>query len=97
MLFKHNFVHTDCHAGNILVKIKDNPNEFMTKVNDFLVKAKNYLIAQVIKYGFDSEYLQNLSQQNYEYEKDVQSLVDKFKERAEIVLIDVGMAMKLTR
>lgn len=62
MLFKHNFVHTDCHAGNILVKINDNPNEFATRVNSFLNKAKNFLTTQVIKYGFDSKYLQKLSE-----------------------------------
>lgn len=62
MLFKHNFVHTDCHAGNILVKIKENPNHITTKLNDFFINAKNYIIAQVIKYAFDSPYLRNLSQ-----------------------------------
>ena len=62
MLFKNNFVHTDCHAGNILVKIHESPNELATKFNHFLNKAKNFLIAQVIKYGFDSKYLQKLSE-----------------------------------
>jgi len=79
MLFKHNFVHTDCHAGNILVKIKENPDQITTKINDFLQTTKNFLIAQVIKYGFDSEYLRKLSQDHYEYEKEVHSLGHKFK------------------
>ena len=65
MLFKFNFVHTDCNAGNILVKINDSPNQLATKFTHFIEKTKNFLIAQVIKYGFDSKYLQKLSEQNY--------------------------------
>jgi predicted unusual protein kinase regulating ubiquinone biosynthesis (AarF/ABC1/UbiB family) len=26
MLMKYNFVHADCHAGNILVRIKEAPS-----------------------------------------------------------------------
>jgi predicted unusual protein kinase regulating ubiquinone biosynthesis (AarF/ABC1/UbiB family) len=54
MLMKHNFVHADCHAGNILVKIREDPNSIKTQLLDFFNKSKNYLISQVIKYGFDS-------------------------------------------
>ena len=54
MLMKHNFVHADCHAGNILVKIKDNPSELMSKVEILANRFKNYIISKFIKYGFDS-------------------------------------------
>jgi predicted unusual protein kinase regulating ubiquinone biosynthesis (AarF/ABC1/UbiB family) len=59
-------------------------------------RAKNYVISKVIKYGFDSEFLRKLSQEHYEYEKDIQKLIEKYKERVEITLIDVGMAVSLT-
>lgn len=54
MLMKYNFVHADCHAGNILVRIKDDSNEITRRFRSWFNKAKNYLIAQFIKYGFDS-------------------------------------------
>lgn len=61
MLMQYNFVHADCHAGNILVRIKDESNEFTRKARNFISKTKNYIISQIIKYGFDSEFLRKLS------------------------------------
>lgn len=96
MLMKYNFVHADCHAGNILVRINDDTNEFTRKARNFINKTKHYIISQFIKYGFDSEFLRRLSQENYEYEKDIHKLIEKYKEKVEIILIDVGMAVSLT-
>ncbi len=96
MLMKYNFVHADCHAGNILVRFKQAPNEITAKAFSFFNKTKNFIISQFIKYGFDSEFLRKLSEENYEYEKDIQKLIDKYKEKVEIILIDVGMAVSLT-
>jgi predicted unusual protein kinase regulating ubiquinone biosynthesis (AarF/ABC1/UbiB family) len=65
MLMKHNFVHADCHAGNIMVRIKEAPFELSTKTVDLFERARNYLISQFIKYGFDSEFLRKLSEEHY--------------------------------
>lgn len=54
MLMKYNFVHADCHAGNILVRFKDDSNEITRKFTSWFNKVKNFVIAQFIKYGFDS-------------------------------------------
>lgn len=59
-------------------------------------KVKNYMISQFIKYGFDSQFLRRLSEENYEYEKDIEKLIEKYKEKVEIILIDVGMTVSLT-
>lgn len=69
----------------------------MGRLNDFLSRAKSWVIAKVVKYAFDSEYLQRLSQQHYDYEKEVQGLVDRFRERVEIVMIDVGMVLRMSK
>lgn len=96
MLMKHNFVHADCHAGNILVKIKDSPS---TLVN-FLAAAKaavlNLVLAAAMKLGMQSELLQRLAEENCAYEKEVHALVQRYKAKVEVVLIDVGMAIRLT-
>lgn len=72
MLMKYNLVHADCHAGNILVRIKEAPNEFTAQVSEWLNKWKNYLISQVIKYGFNSEILRKLTDDHYAYEDNIQ-------------------------
>lgn len=67
MLMKHNFVHADCHAGNILVRIKDSPSSLV----NFLAAAKaavlNLVLAAAMKIGMQSDLLQRLADENYEY------------------------------
>lgn len=96
MLMKHNFVHADCHAGNILVRIKDSPSSLV----NFLAAAKaavlNLVLAAAMKIGMQSDLLQRLADENYEYEKEVHALVQKYKAKVEVVLIDVGMAIRLS-
>jgi predicted unusual protein kinase regulating ubiquinone biosynthesis (AarF/ABC1/UbiB family) len=59
---KYNFVHADCHAGNILVRIKSVPNELTSYLYACANQAKNYIISQVVKYGYKSEFLKRLSE-----------------------------------
>ena len=61
MLMKNNFIHADCHGGNILVRMKENPNPVIRHMRSFFDKAKSFIINQVIKYGYDSECLKRLS------------------------------------
>ncbi len=36
MLMKNNFVHADCHGGNIFISTVERPYNFFTEVWDFL-------------------------------------------------------------
>ena len=36
MLIKNNFVHADCHGGNIIISMSEKPYNFFTEVWDFL-------------------------------------------------------------
>jgi len=54
MLMKYNFIHADCHAGNILVKIKEVPFELSSFISTFFNQAKNYAISKIIKFGHNS-------------------------------------------
>ena len=57
MLIQHNFVHADCHGGNIMVSITDIPHSLMGHVKYFWRAAKNNLWNKSIKLMLDSELL----------------------------------------
>jgi predicted unusual protein kinase regulating ubiquinone biosynthesis (AarF/ABC1/UbiB family) len=54
MLMQHNFVHADCHAGNILVRITEDKHPISTKVKNFVKNIRNYCIYWYITFGFNS-------------------------------------------
>ena len=97
MLMKYNFTHADCHAGNIMVKLQPVSEELTEIIGGTISKVSNFILSQLIKVGFDSAFLRKLVEENYEYEKSVQDIIDLSKQRVEIILIDVGMVIHLTR
>jgi len=60
MLMKHNFVHADCHGGNIYVRIEPNIKWYRTFQN-MLVNLSNLFIAHIIQLQFDSPLLKKLA------------------------------------
>lgn len=36
MLMKNNFIHADCHGGNIMVEIHERGYNFFTEIRDFI-------------------------------------------------------------
>jgi predicted unusual protein kinase regulating ubiquinone biosynthesis (AarF/ABC1/UbiB family) len=66
MLMKHNFVHADCHGGNIYVKIEPNIKWYRPFQNMF-TNLRNLFIAHIIKISFDSPLLKKLAEENYQY------------------------------
>ena len=60
MLMKHNFVHADCHGGNIYVRIEPNM-KWYRHFNDMFKNLQNWIIAHVIKISFDSPTLRKLA------------------------------------
>jgi hypothetical protein len=56
MLMKHNFVHADCHGGNIFVRIEPNI-KWYRPFKDMFKNLQNLIISHVIKLSFDSPLL----------------------------------------
>lgn len=61
MLMRHNFIHADCHGGNIFVKIEPNVKWYRS-FQDMFKNLQNWIIAHVIKLSFDSPLLQKLAE-----------------------------------
>ena len=65
MLIQHNFVHADCHGGNILVSIKDLPLTPATYLRNYWMIAKNFFWNKGIKFMLDSEILKTFCDEQY--------------------------------
>lgn len=61
MLLQHNFVHADCHAGNILVRIVEDDNLWQRKWRNISQDIHNIAMYILIHFGFDSPVLKRLS------------------------------------
>ncbi len=60
MLFKHNFVHVDCHGGNIMVKINKDYS-IWTELRDYGRIIRSYLWTKVIRLFLHTDYLKSLA------------------------------------
>lgn len=54
-------------------------------------------MSKVVKYGFKSVFLRKLTEEHYTYQNDIENEVKKYNEQVEITLIDMGMAISLTK
>ena len=75
MLMQYNFIHADCHAGNIIIKINKSESPLGNTFEFYKNKIHNYILSKVMKYGFKSDYLKRLSEENYVYDESVQQLI----------------------
>ena len=96
MLLKHNFVHADCHGGNILVTIKEAPSGIQAILGNWAQQVFDYCVAKYAAWKLELPLLGRLAHENYLYESSINQAYKNCKERLEIVLIDVGMAVRLT-
>lgn len=92
---KNNFIHADCHGGNIFVEVKQQSYNFFTELWDFFKD-----LAYVLKYRLkaetvDSESLKQLYLEYCEEEIEVRKLIRKEKEKIIINLLDAGMVIRL--
>ena len=60
MLMKNNFIHADCHGGNILVKISERSSSFFSEMYEYLKKKIARLEAYLIESTLNSETLRKL-------------------------------------
>jgi hypothetical protein len=63
MLFQHNFVHVDCHGGNIMVKINKNYSVFM-EIKDYYDIVSRYIESKLIKLALRSKLLKKLADEH---------------------------------
>jgi hypothetical protein len=59
-MMKHNFVHADCHGGNIYARIEPNI-KWYRPFKDMFKNLQNYIISHVIQISFDSPLLKRLA------------------------------------
>lgn len=95
MLMKNNFIHADCHGGNILVDIQEKSVSFFSEVWDY-VKEQLYKIEEVcVSAALESETLKKLYLESKNEEKRVRKILKECKDKVVVTLIDVGMVIRL--
>ena len=97
MLMKYNLAHADCHAGNILVRIRQNPSTISDKVRFLCESLEEFVVSKVVKYGFKSAFLRKLTEEHYAYQNSIEKETEKYNEKVDITLIDMGMAVCLSK
>jgi predicted unusual protein kinase regulating ubiquinone biosynthesis (AarF/ABC1/UbiB family) len=60
MLFKYNFIHADCHGGNIIVKISPRKFTFKDFLLDCIYKGFRFIENLAVKFSGESEIAKEL-------------------------------------
>lgn len=60
MLMKNNFIHADCHGGNIMVKIKEHSNTLKEEVTDFFRGVYKAIEKKLMLWSFSSKLFKDL-------------------------------------
>ena len=95
MLMKNNFIHADCHGGNILVQVTEHQPTFLGEVWDWCCDKGRQLAARV-RSSFMEESLRKLYEVAEEEEQAIREMIRKCGDRVKITLIDVGMVIRLS-
>lgn len=69
MLMVHNFIHADCHGGNIYVTLKKREHTFYKYIKFQWDWFKTYLWSKIIRSMLDTKILQKLADDHLEEEK----------------------------
>lgn len=95
MLMKNNFIHADCHGGNILVKVSEKSQSVLSDIADYLKEKFNQLEEYFLTATLNSETLLALYREGKKEEDRVKKALKECKEKVEVTLIDVGMVIRL--
>jgi predicted unusual protein kinase regulating ubiquinone biosynthesis (AarF/ABC1/UbiB family) len=60
MLMKNNFIHADCHGGNIFIEITDQYYNFLTEIRDSLKEVYYSLETKLHSWTFSSEKIKQM-------------------------------------
>ena len=55
------------------------------------------MVSKVVKYGFKSAFLRKLTEEHYAYQNSIEKETEKYNEKVDITLIDMGMAVCLSK
>lgn len=95
MLIQHNFVHADCHGGNIMVSITDIPHSPLTYIKYYWRMLKNNLWNRSIKLMLDSDILKRFCDEQNEEDLVLRREMLQVGKMVKVTLIDVGMVIEL--
>ena len=60
MLMKNNFIHADCHGGNIMVTIKERSNGILFNIKDMAKRIYNAVEQRLVSLTFSSKLFKDL-------------------------------------
>lgn len=95
MLMKNNFIHADCHGGNILVELTQQSTSFFGEIWEYIKEKCRQLEGNLLEELLESDTLRSLYKASREEEERIRGLVRQCTEKVKINLIDVGMVIKL--
>lgn len=95
MLMKNNFVHADCHGGNILVEIQEKKSNIFFKIWESLTEAYYQLEQKIVFSTLTSEKMRFLYKIDRKEESDMRKLLRTSKEKVVLNIIDAGMVLEL--
>lgn len=95
MLMKNNFIHADCHGGNIMVRITERSNSAIDKVKDLLGRAYRAIEKKLVTLSFRSKLFRDLYLESKKEEEESMRLERELHKDVEVTLIDVGMVIEL--
>lgn len=95
MLMKNNFIHADCHGGNILVELTQQSTSFFGEIWEYLKEKCRQLEANMLEELLESDTLRSLYKASREEEERIRNIVRRCTQQVKINLIDVGMVIKL--
>ena len=96
MLMKNNFIHADCHGGNILVQVTKHTPTFLGEVWDWGCEKIRQMKAKIQATFMEEGSLQELYKMAEEEEKSIREMIHQCGERVKITLIDAGMVIRLS-
>ena len=95
MLIKHNFIHADCHGGNIFVEITKKKNSFLSYMTYYYQIVKDFVWNKAIRYMLESDILKKLCDEQIAEDLYLKRELMKLGESVKVILLDVGMVIEL--
>lgn len=76
---KNNFIHADCHGGNILIEIREKSYSWFTEIKDFFKECFFSLETKLKSLTFETEKMKKLYVESREEEQTIRGLLRKYK------------------
>jgi predicted unusual protein kinase regulating ubiquinone biosynthesis (AarF/ABC1/UbiB family) len=76
---KNNFIHADCHGGNILIEIREKSYSWFTEIKDFFKEFFFSLETKLKSLTFETEKMKKLYVESRQEEQTIRGLLRKYK------------------